>query len=124
VEVDREDLGDERAAADARSAIEQLAQARVLGLERGEPLQAQPRVQLIALEPFVLGDERLAGREVFAHVRPAAKRQIDEQAPRLDDDGQSATHAFDVLIAMIEDRKSTRLNSSHLGISYAVFCLK
>ena len=22
------------------------------------------------------------------------------------------------------DRKSTRLNSSHLGISYAVFCLK
>src|SRR5437899_8653590 len=23
-----------------------------------------------------------------------------------------------------QDRKSTRLNSSHLGISYAVFCLK
>src|SRR5262245_37552184 len=27
-------------------------------------------------------------------------------------------------IAQHEDRKSTRLNSSHLGISYAVFCLK
>src|SRR5262245_65361585 len=26
--------------------------------------------------------------------------------------------------APAEDRKSTRLNSSHLGISYAVFCLK
>src|SRR5437899_5594516 len=25
---------------------------------------------------------------------------------------------------IILDRKSTRLNSSHLGISYAVFCLK
>src|ERR1035438_2091409 len=25
---------------------------------------------------------------------------------------------------MNKDRKSTRLNSSHLGISYAVFCLK
>src|SRR5205814_7626627 len=24
----------------------------------------------------------------------------------------------------LQDRKSTRLNSSHLGISYAVFCLK
>src|SRR5947199_3395469 len=24
----------------------------------------------------------------------------------------------------MQDRKSTRLNSSHLGISYAVFCLK
>src|SRR5437899_6107531 len=26
--------------------------------------------------------------------------------------------------AIARDRKSTRLNSSHLGISYAVFCLK
>src|ERR1039458_7731961 len=26
--------------------------------------------------------------------------------------------------ASVIDRKSTRLNSSHLGISYAVFCLK
>src|SRR5262245_62624652 len=26
--------------------------------------------------------------------------------------------------ALRRDRKSTRLNSSHLGISYAVFCLK
>src|ERR1035441_7569595 len=29
-----------------------------------------------------------------------------------------------VLPARVADRKSTRLNSSHLGISYAVFCLK
>src|ERR1039458_3338454 len=28
------------------------------------------------------------------------------------------------LQAKAPDRKSTRLNSSHLGISYAVFCLK
>src|SRR3712207_7843887 len=28
------------------------------------------------------------------------------------------------LPAMFEDRKSTRLNSSHANISYAVFCLK
>src|SRR5438034_3660276 len=28
------------------------------------------------------------------------------------------------LAVMIEDRKSTRLNSSHTVISYAVFCLK
>src|SRR5256885_13097797 len=27
-------------------------------------------------------------------------------------------------LAIAEDRKSTRLNSSHLVISYAVFCLK
>src|SRR2546426_5673179 len=29
-----------------------------------------------------------------------------------------------VLRQQLEDRKSTRLNSSHLVISYAVFCLK
>src|SRR5205814_3353482 len=28
------------------------------------------------------------------------------------------------LFRLLGDRKSTRLNSSHLGISYAVFCLK
>src|SRR5262245_62813652 len=28
------------------------------------------------------------------------------------------------VINLTKDRKSTRLNSSHLGISYAVFCLK
>src|SRR5436853_6544912 len=27
-------------------------------------------------------------------------------------------------VPVFKDRKSTRLNSSHLGISYAVFCLK
>src|SRR5689334_25071747 len=32
--------------------------------------------------------------------------------------------AADVVERRIEDRKSTRLNSSHSSISYAVFCLK
>src|SRR5690625_5823866 len=27
-------------------------------------------------------------------------------------------------VVLVEDRKSTRLNSSHVAISYAVFCLK
>src|SRR5205814_3735999 len=40
--------------------------------------------------------------------------------------GQTVRVKGDELLAMREeeDRKSTRLNSSHLGISYAVFCLK
>src|SRR5947199_2762615 len=32
--------------------------------------------------------------------------------------------ALPVPVRVDADRKSTRLNSSHLGISYAVFCLK
>src|SRR5690606_41290721 len=31
---------------------------------------------------------------------------------------------IDILWAAVQDRKSTRLNSSHVKISYAVFCLK
>src|SRR5262245_63640561 len=35
------------------------------------------------------------------------------------------TGRTDVFVRVLDaDRKSTRLNSSHLGISYAVFCLK
>src|SRR5256885_10080301 len=33
-------------------------------------------------------------------------------------------HLEDGKLSAFEDRKSTRLNSSHLVISYAVFCLK
>src|SRR5690554_7054709 len=31
---------------------------------------------------------------------------------------------FDLYLIIFSDRKSTRLNSSHVRISYAVFCLK
>src|ERR1039458_10570830 len=34
------------------------------------------------------------------------------------------TYGTSLLWVLLLDRKSTRLNSSHLGISYAVFCLK
>src|SRR5688500_20020811 len=41
--------------------------------------------------------------------------------------GETVTTAIcpgSTLVNLIRDRKSTRLNSSHLVISYAVFCLK
>src|SRR5256885_5226902 len=44
--------------------------------------------------------------------RHAAPRRRQRAGPQL------------ALAAVDEDRKSTRLNSSHLVISYAVFCLK
>src|SRR5262245_63828137 len=37
---------------------------------------------------------------------------------------RNSSHRLAMLRNMVTDRKSTRLNSSHLGISYAVFCLK
>src|SRR5256885_9655986 len=42
---------------------------------------------------------------------------------KLDRRGATEDHHGDAQTALL-DRKSTRLNSSHLVISYAVFCLK
>src|SRR3712207_8979222 len=38
--------------------------------------------------------------------------------------GRIPTRSGEVAMYFVEDRKSTRLNSSHANISYAVFCLK
>src|SRR5437899_7812118 len=54
------------------------------------------------------------------HPRPSLHGALDLSPPEQDDDcarEHSQNEDF-------TDRKSTRLNSSHLGISYAVFCLK
>src|SRR3712207_7271247 len=59
--------------------------------------------------------ERLAGRG--DHVRGRAERRHRREQPVLE------LAAADVG-AHRGDRKSTRLNSSHANISYAVFCLK
>src|SRR5262245_63277025 len=51
----------------------------------------------------------------------AALRRAEEEILE-DHVGHCVEHAMADMI--LEDRKSTRLNSSHLGISYAVFCLQ
>src|SRR5690606_41348678 len=47
---------------------------------------------------------------------------FDAEAMLLVDDQEPQTVELDA--ALKQDRKSTRLNSSHVKISYAVFCLK
>src|SRR5690625_2809338 len=44
--------------------------------------------------------------------------------PTIQAAGQAALTAGATTAGVLEDRKSTRLNSSHVAISYAVFCLK
>src|SRR2546429_3566376 len=53
-------------------------------------------------------------------------RGSEAVAPGAQQVGQLAQHAehFALLLRLGGDRKSTRLNSSHGYISYAVFCLK
>src|SRR5688572_31793526 len=51
-------------------------------------------------------------------------REDCENRPEEDVDGSLDEKAGTEATARREDRKSTRLNSSHSQISYAVFCLK
>src|SRR5262245_66455401 len=70
---------------------------------------------------------------LFRSSRPSVRITIPEGFHRFDIAdrlhrqgvaGQKAFLAASSDRALLVDRKSTRLNSSHLGISYAVFCLK
>src|SRR5688572_31646876 len=89
--------------------------AIVVGLPRrlnGQPTELTTQVQAFADRlgqacglPVVLQDERLSSREAEALLAERIK------------DWRERKRA-------LEDRKSTRLNSSHSQISYAVFCLK
>src|SRR5256885_4121167 len=62
------------------------------------------------------------------HVYRAALTGLGADQLVLETGNQPARAEFDrhvlTLAALERDRKSTRLNSSHLVISYAVFCLK
>src|SRR3712207_8791900 len=53
-----------------------------------------------------------------------AQRAVLADAVRAGADGPSVGALLDGLRRAGLDRKSTRLNSSHANISYAVFCLK
>src|SRR5256885_8753291 len=64
-------------------------------------------------------DESKAYKTLQGMMRAAARiRDQLNPAPQL------VRKAFDSVRVVYLDRKSTRLNSSHLVISYAVFCLK
>src|SRR5699024_12119837 len=63
------------------------------------------------------GAERISEAEELQRVMPVARAMIDTGVPVSVDTMRAA-------VAETADRKSTRLNSSHVSISYAVFCLK
>src|SRR5438067_6376529 len=63
---------------------------------------------------------------VLRHARAAEERRLAVVAgARVDLHSDSSCRIRSLTtISAMSDRKSTRLNSSHVSISYAVFCLK
>src|ERR1035441_2089682 len=96
-------------------------------------VQVDSPVTEITLEP-ALGDEQFdfvwkdsAGThatQVKSTTNFFKKSDVEKWARKLEA-ARSTEHCRLMLVGHFHlNRKSTRLNSSHLGISYAVFCLK
>src|SRR5690554_7566570 len=85
-------------------------QARTQALA-GKPLPAALTLILLA-QTDSSSDPQQLHNEIWNYLKNASPDQL----------GQAADNAMGFEIE--GDRKSTRLNSSHVRISYAVFCLK
>src|SRR5262245_52320621 len=101
---------------------------------RFDPMKpAAPVTTTYMSSPSLLGfrerREQLArlhdrGAELADHDAARAvcdRHRVPQRGPGAKHDPQRGDHR---VAGAAQDRKSTRLNSSHLGISYAVFCLK
>src|SRR5690625_5404631 len=78
--------------------------------------------------PRTLGDDGACGRAYLNHLICGVQRCMAvcdhyDRAFFLAAAGQGQQVPHEV-VGSVGDRKSTRLNSSHVAISYAVFCLK
>src|SRR5690554_7102797 len=73
------------------------------------------RLVISIVEPLAAEAERLLGHSDRVRVLPCELEiSMDDKPARMLRSGLNST--------MAADRKSTRLNSSHVRISYAVFC--
>src|SRR5438876_1552381 len=66
---------------------------------------------------------QLVQQKLLMHVFQEAAPQLNGREVRLPDPAEKLRMENFELLNLIRDRKSTRLNSSHPSISYAVFCL-
>src|SRR3712207_7416622 len=90
-------------------------------------IRRPPRSTLFPYTTLFRSDRDVVGPGLGQHpaeegVAELLQRRLTEVAQRLLQRGQPGVQVG--VPALDQDRKSTRLNSSHANISYAVFCLK
>src|SRR5690349_23367665 len=87
----------------------------------------QASVDVHAFSFFVLRSPAPPRPTLFPYTtlfRSSARRRARDDAPRSTARNAPRENRDDDASPTATDRKSTRLNSSHVEISYAVFCLK
>src|SRR5207248_10005077 len=87
-------------------------------------IRPPPRSTLFPYTTLFRSDEALRlAKELLARPQDRFLDDLDNPLRRITDTGRPRQD-YNVVLVVLEDRKSTRLNSSHRTISYAVFCLK
>src|SRR5690625_4719199 len=109
-------MADAATAYDTWSEMEMAERGRILNNladlfeEHAEDLAAQATREMGKNTREALGEVKYCARIIRYYANEGERLAADQELKNID--GQTA------------DRKSTRLNSSHVAISYAVFCLK
>src|SRR5262245_64559967 len=85
---------------------------------------ALPILGRLAVELAAAVEGHRVGAVPFDDLPEPRRRPAERIRPPHRTEFLVACRAHVGLHQAVGDRKSTRLNSSHLGISYAVFCLK
>src|SRR2546430_13078986 len=89
-------------------------------------IRRPPRSTLFPYTTLFRSRRREAAEELQRHGAEHPVERIPEREPEhlVVDQPRVVAEADEAVLLRLEDRKSTRLNSSHSQISYAVFCLK
>src|SRR5690606_5466780 len=93
---------------------------RVFGAGRGKVVDEQTSLARLLNR----GAQQVGVREVHAVKDVSFVAYQGESVGLIGRNGSGKSTLLRAVAGLIPDRKSTRLNSSHVKISYAVFCLK
>src|SRR3712207_6992607 len=90
-------------------------------------IRRPPRSTLFPYTTLFRSHQGRLGRDQLVMLWDIYEQHLEEAAfqwTRWEQALLAPDYVLDELESLEEDRKSTRLNSSHANISYAVFCLK
>src|SRR5947209_10394566 len=95
---------------------------------KGVPMIQQQQTYFLELYRAGLRAASDIAKASIENAQRLHAQQVDALRQALDTNGDSARRLSEASsltdLLALQDRKSTRLNSSHANISYAVFCLK